>query len=97
MTPLAQLRDQITSCFNKSELYNLAFDLGIYHEELPGDTLSDQARELVAYCVRHGLVKQLVQRCRELRPHAKWKNPKKTLILDPSCGTGGLLVATLQF
>ena len=77
MTPLAQLRDQITSYFNKSEIHNLAFDLGIYHEELLGDTLSDQARELVAYCVRRGLLAELICRCRELRPHTKWKSPIK--------------------
>lgn len=77
MSPFAKLRDQITACFNRSELRDLAYDLGINHEEIAGDTLSDQARELVAYCERLGLLKQLVCRCRELRPHAKWKNPIK--------------------
>jgi hypothetical protein len=97
MQPLAKLRDQIIFYFNLPELRNLAFDLGINHEELPGETLSDKGRELLAYCIRHGLLPALVRRCRELRPHAKWCNPnKKTLVLDPFCGVGGFLVDALS-
>jgi len=96
MQPLAKLRDQIIFHFNWSELRNLVFDLGINHEDLPSETLSDQVRELVAYCVRHGLLSDLVRRCRRLRPHVIWCDPnKKTLVLDPFCGVGGFLVTAL--
>lgn len=70
---LSKLRDQLMIYFNQSELRNLCFDLGINHEEVAGETLGDSARELVAYCRRHGMVDKLVVRCRELRPHVAWE------------------------
>ena len=69
---LSKLRDQLTIYFNQSELRNLCFDLNINHEEIAGETLGDSARELVAYCRRHGMIDVLVHRCCELRPHAVW-------------------------
>ena len=71
---LSVLRDQVKTYFNKTELRNLCFDLGISHEELSGDSIEDQARELVDYCRRHGLVVNLIKRCQELRPHINWQD-----------------------
>ncbi len=71
---MAKLRDQLAEYFNSSELHNLCFDLGIKHERIAGDTIDDKARELVAYCLRHGKFSELVNRCKELRPHLDWSN-----------------------
>jgi hypothetical protein len=67
---LPQLRDFITRNFNDSELRDLCFDLGIEYENLGGDNKSAKARELVAYCQRHGRLTELETTCRRLRPNA---------------------------
>lgn len=53
----ALLHDQ----FNLSELRQLAFELKINHENLPGDTRRDFARSLVEHAERHGLTNALNQ------------------------------------
>lgn len=65
-------RDQLVTHFNQGELQNLAHDLSIKYDELPGDTLSSKARELIAYCERHGRTQELVELCQKLRPRASW-------------------------
>jgi hypothetical protein len=67
---LPQLRDFITRNFNDSELRDLCFDLGIEYENLGGDNKAAKARELVAYCQRHGRLIELEGTCRRLRPNA---------------------------
>lgn len=58
--------------FNKSELRTLCFDLSINYENLPGSAFDDKARELIAFCHRHGQLELLVKRCCELRPIVSW-------------------------
>lgn len=72
---LTELRDQLIEAFNLSELKKLCFDLDIRHESLPGETIDDKARELVAYCCRHGRLPQLVAKCRLLRANRSWPDP----------------------
>jgi len=65
-----QLRDVLTSYFNLSELHDLCFDLSIYYEELPGQSKSDKARELIQYMDRRGDLPNLVTAVKRLRPRA---------------------------
>ena len=74
----AELRQKLAEHFNKEELRTLCFDLGIEHENLP-DTKDGMARELVAYCERHGRIPELVAACQRLRPRVAWG------MLLPSC------------
>lgn len=67
---LVELRQIVTDTFNLTELRTLCFDMGIDFENLYGEGKADKARELVAYCVRHGRAVDLATRCRELRPFA---------------------------
>jgi len=69
-----QLRRVLADRFNESELRTLCFDLGIESENLPGDTREALARELVAYCVRHGQIPKLVEVGRQLRPDISWED-----------------------
>ena len=69
---LTKLRDLITRHFNQTELRNLCFDLHIDHEALPAETQPDLAREVVAFCWRHGRLDDLHRRCQQLRPKANW-------------------------
>lgn len=75
--------------FDKSELNTLAFKLGIDFENLAGDKKSDKARELIAYCERHGRYTELAAACMELRPHANWDNSDIDPLEDSVNKTGG--------
>jgi tetratricopeptide (TPR) repeat protein len=70
---LTRLRDQMVEHFNKSELRDICFDLGINHENIAGDTLNDMARELVMYCQRLRCIEALVKYCARLRPNTSWQ------------------------
>jgi hypothetical protein len=69
-----RLRRILTAGFDMSELRVLCFDVGIDHEDLPSETKMDMARELVAYCVRHGRISKLVETGRRLRPDIRWED-----------------------
>jgi hypothetical protein len=69
---LAPLRDQMTQAFNKGELQNLCFDLGIAYDDLPGDTHTGLAQALISYCHERGRMFDLLNRCQKLRPHLVW-------------------------
>lgn len=73
---MPNLREQITSHFNKNELQNLCYDLSINYEELPGDTLSAKVRGLIEYCQRHGQNKILATKLANLRPNVNWEYNK---------------------
>jgi hypothetical protein len=55
--------------FNESELQDLCFELNVDYEELPGDTKSAKARELVKYATRHDTLNALIERVMASRPH----------------------------
>ncbi|UCC52145.1 MAG: hypothetical protein JSV68_24080, partial [Anaerolineaceae bacterium] len=77
---LSKLRDQLSECFDKSELNNLCFDLDIKHEDLPAQTLTGIARELIAYCLRHKRLDNLIERCRQLRPLVAWPDVQELVV-----------------
>lgn len=70
---LASLRSKIAESFNSEEIKDLAYDLGINHEDIFGITHSGKVRELVEYARRYGLLEALLKRCEILRPNAIWK------------------------
>ncbi len=69
---LASLREQMTQAFDKGELQNLCFDLGIAYDDLSGDTRTGLAQALVMYCHERGRILDLLSRCQKLRPHLVW-------------------------
>lgn len=71
---LVALRQVLSSLFDTGELRTLCFDMRIDFDDLYGEGKGDKARELVAYCVRHGRIAELATRCRELRPFAFAEN-----------------------
>lgn len=54
--------------FNLTELKSLSFDLGVYFDELPGDTKSSKARELALYLWRQDRIDELQEAIRRVRP-----------------------------
>lgn len=72
---IARLRNLIFKHFNKSELKDLCFDLGVNYDELQNsESTKDAARELVAYLDRRNRLSDLVARCYQLRPKVKWED-----------------------
>jgi len=67
------LRMMIDDHFNKSELQTLCFDMGVDYDGLDGENKSDKARELVAYFQRRGTIRDLVAKCKALRPNFSWE------------------------
>jgi len=70
---LAQLRQTLERHFNEGELRTFCTDLGVDYDSLPGDGTADKARELVLYLERRGLIAELVEQGKELRPHVSWE------------------------
>lgn len=64
----ARLRQVLAEKFDQEEIQDLCFDLDVDFDALRGE--GKKARELVAYCRRHDLLKELVARLTELRPGA---------------------------
>ncbi|MCA9948972.1 MAG: hypothetical protein KDE48_04965 [Anaerolineales bacterium] len=67
---IIRLRQVLSNYFNESELQDIAFDLGVDYENLPGRAKGDKARELIAYLERRGRISELEQKCNQLRPNA---------------------------
>lgn len=62
------LRQVLRERFSESDLKNLAYDLGIDHEDLPGTSKSDLPRELLLYVRRRKRTNELIQHIRKERP-----------------------------
>lgn len=72
---LIYLQKQLVEHFTLEELDQLCFDLRIDYEELPGDTKTTKARELVKFAYRQGRLPEIVQQCEKERPKVRWNRP----------------------
>ena len=68
---LIRLRQTLTDHFDEGELRTLCFDLRIDYASLPGEGKADKARELVAYCERHGRIVELDEQIRRFGSHVR--------------------------
>jgi len=57
-----QLQDQLMMRHDLQGLRQLCFDLGVKYEDLPGQTKSAKARELVQFMGRHRRLDELEKR-----------------------------------
>jgi hypothetical protein len=62
------LANNLREQFSRGDLRQLAFDLGVDHEDLPGDTKTDLARELTLDCQRRGRLAELERVVERERP-----------------------------
>lgn len=67
---LLALRRALSDFFGEEDLRDLAFELAIEYDDLPGATRKDKARELVVYCHRRGRLAELKQATLQRRPGA---------------------------
>jgi hypothetical protein len=62
-TILQHLRQRPESCL---------FDMGLAHDDLPGETRSQLAQSLVATCYHQNRLSELRRRCQQAHPHGDW-------------------------
>jgi hypothetical protein len=62
------LLNTLRTRFNKNELRELCLYLEVNYEDLPGESLSRKALELVTYCQRHNRLPELIKIITTLRP-----------------------------
>ena len=68
MIPTSKLRQILVDYFSESELHNLAFDLGVDYENLPGKSKGDKGRELITFLDHRGRLAELIRMIRQVRP-----------------------------
>ncbi len=62
----------INQYFNKEEIRDMCFQLGIEYEEFPTETRTAMSRELIRTCDRLGNIDKLVKLCQQKRPNIIW-------------------------
>jgi hypothetical protein len=65
---LILLRRTLSELFDQEELRDLAFDLAVDYDSLPGPAKRGKARELVAFFRRHGRLAELKRAVAQRRP-----------------------------
>ena len=70
---LVTLRRFIARAFSLEEMADLCFELGISPEEVPGQTASSRARELVTYCEHRARIPALIAAVEAARPGQDWR------------------------
>jgi hypothetical protein len=98
----SELHRILDDYFSASELRSLCFDLGVDHDDLPGDGQEAHARELVAFLERRGRLAELEAACRRLRPGALAPSAKapwhsKTLLVNTALIAVALVNILLRF
>lgn len=68
---LYALRNQIVQAFNKDEMVDVLFQLGLREDDFD-ERLSAMARELIVYMVQNGRLAELIAICQERRPAMEW-------------------------
>jgi hypothetical protein len=70
--PVFLLAERISEHFSSSELDELCHHFDIEPDELPGDTRSERAFELVDYLRRRNRLTELVDQLHKERPHVEF-------------------------
>ena len=83
---LVTLYHRINDHFNEEEINNLAFEIGLEADQLPGDEKSSRARQLVEYAYRNYRLVELTRVARRARPEADWPPVAAVLEYQSSIG-----------
>ncbi|MAU00080.1 MAG: hypothetical protein CL608_23310 [Anaerolineaceae bacterium] len=71
---LSTLHKQIDQYFSFSEVRELCFELGVDHENIPGDHRSAFIRNLIVSLAKQNRLQELINHVRQERPHVDWQN-----------------------
>jgi hypothetical protein len=81
---LAQIRDLIHQHFDREEYHDLCFRLGVNYDDLRGERLQAQIRDLVLQINRQDRLDDLLSFCAHLRPNVAWPELAQPVALDPT-------------
>lgn len=68
----ATIQKMIIEWFDKDEFAQLAFEMAIDYDRLPGDTLDGKVRAFVGRVGNKGKIGELILRLQDERPHVTW-------------------------
>jgi hypothetical protein len=68
--------------FSRAELHTLCFAIGINDDDLPGETRTEQARELINLLTRQKRVPELLELVRRERPSVQWPTIPNDLTIE---------------
>jgi|GEM_PF-4941739 len=71
-TDRLRFRQALSRVFNRDEIQTLCFDLNVNWDNLAGETEEGKIRELTAYLERRHRLGELIDYCRNARPHEDW-------------------------
>src|SRR5689334_10980588 len=80
----AQLRENLVTYFEVSDLESLCFDLGVDYDGLPGDGQAARVVALIEYFARSGRIVELIDRCAQLRPNVSWAGLRAVAVTTPA-------------
>lgn len=66
------LFDTMKMSFNEEEVQELCYYLNIDFDDLPAIGRAGKIRELILFCDRNGRYEELIDICKQLRPHREW-------------------------
>ncbi len=69
---MVEMHELLDEHFAEDELRTLVFNLHYDYDNIPGETKSGKARELVLLMDRENRLKMLVSECRRKRPSVSW-------------------------
>ena len=67
-----KLLQKLAKHFSVEELLEIAFEMGIPHENF-SSRLNAFAREFLEHCIRHQLIEKLLEICQRKRPGVSWQ------------------------
>lgn len=78
-----QLRRILVSYFSEDELRTLCFDLRVDYDDLRGSNKTKKAINLISHLARLDQIEQLLDLCREARPHVVWGGLRTAALQNP--------------
>jgi len=67
-----ELLDLLSTHFSENDLRDLCFILDVGYDDVPGETRTGKARELILYMERRSRLPELVEAARQLHPDIPW-------------------------
>ncbi len=77
------LRRNIKQFFNEAEIRDLCFELHVNYEDISGRNRSEKIRELILYFSRQDRITDLIQYCKQQRPHQDWGDETSIGVWEP--------------
>lgn len=89
-----ELLETLLNHFDIEELRTLCFNLNIHYDDLRGEGRVGKARELIAFCERHGRLPELIEAIKKQRPRVVLSNALMAYLPDGKTAVSEIPPAT---